>query len=256
MNQDQWARRHNQSAVGPTRERRDRVLDLVGVAHADRAQLDPKRRRGRLHGAELASPGSNGAISKYPHPRHARRDLFEQLQPFAAHGVFKRAKSGNLPPGRVRLSTKPAPTGSGTWANTIGTVLVASNNAPVLTLPLASMTSGASATSSAAYLRALSAVPCATRWAIRTLSPSRHPNFWNACRNAAMRLRSSGSFSAKFVSIPIRRIRSGCCARAAIGHAAAAPPSSVMNSRRFIRSPRRRGRAALPALQVRASWRS
>ena len=28
----------------------------------------------------------------------------------------------------------------------------------------------------------------------------------------------------------------GCCARAASGHAAAAPPSSVMNSRRFIRS--------------------
>ena len=32
-----------------------------------------------------------------------------------------------------------------------------------------------------------------------------------------------------------------CCVRAASGHAAA-PPSSVMNSRRFTRSPRRRGR--------------
>ena len=32
----------------------------------------------------------------------------------------------------------------------------------------------------------------------------------------------------------MRRIRSGCCARAASGHAAAAPPSSVMNSRRLI----------------------
>ena len=30
----------------------------------------------------------------------------------------------------------------------------------------------------------------------------------------------------------MRRIRSPCCARAASGHAAAAPPSSVMNSRR------------------------
>ena len=30
----------------------------------------------------------------------------------------------------------------------------------------------------------------------------------------------------------MRRIRSGCCARAVSGHAAAAPPSSVMNSRR------------------------
>jgi hypothetical protein len=31
-----------------------------------------------------------------------------------------------------------------------------------------------------------------------------------------------------------------CCARAASGHAAAAPPMSVLNSRRFTRSPRRR----------------
>ena len=31
----------------------------------------------------------------------------------------------------------------------------------------------------------------------------------------------------------MRRIRSGCCARAASGHAAAAPPRSVMNSRRL-----------------------
>jgi hypothetical protein len=29
----------------------------------------------------------------------------------------------------------------------------------------------------------------------------------------------------------------GCCARAASGHAAAAPPSSVMNSRRLIHPP-------------------
>ena len=33
-----------------------------------------------------------------------------------------------LPPGRARLSTKPAPTGSGTCANTIGTVRVACSN--------------------------------------------------------------------------------------------------------------------------------
>src|SRR5215831_6298949 len=32
----------------------------------------------------------------------------------------------------------------------------------------------------------------------------------------------------------------GCCARAASGQATAAPPRSDMNSRRFIRSPRRR----------------
>jgi hypothetical protein len=39
-------------------------------------------------------------------------------------------------------------------------------------------------------------------------------------------------FAAVSIGTPIRRIRSGCCARAATGHVAAAPPSSVMNSRR------------------------
>src|SRR5262249_8732069 len=39
------------------------------------------------------------------------------------------------------------------------------------------------------------------------------------------------------------------------GHAAA-PPSSDMNARRFIRSPRLHGRARSPALRGRAPWRS
>jgi hypothetical protein len=37
------------------------------------------------------------------------------------------------------------------------------------------------------------------------------------------------------MSTPMRRVRSRCCARAAIGHAVAAPPSSVMASRLFNR---------------------
>src|SRR5262245_53956416 len=55
-----------------------------------------------------------------------------------------------LPPGRARLLTKPAPTGSGTITNTIGTVRVACSNGAAAALPVARMTSGESATSSAA----------------------------------------------------------------------------------------------------------
>jgi hypothetical protein len=44
-----------------------------------------------------------------------------------------------------------------------------------------------------------------------------------------------------------------CCARAASGQLAAAAPSSAMNSRLLIRSPRRRGRAAWAALRGRAA---
>jgi hypothetical protein len=51
-----------------------------------------------------------------------------------------------LPPGRTKLSTKPAPTGSGVAANTIGTVRVARRNGPTAALPEAKITSGASAT--------------------------------------------------------------------------------------------------------------
>jgi threonine dehydrogenase-like Zn-dependent dehydrogenase len=50
-----------------------------------------------------------------------------------------------------------------------------------------------------------------------------------------------------FISAPIRRIRSPCCAFAASGHAAALPSS--------IRSPRRRGRAASAGLRGRAVGR-
>jgi hypothetical protein len=48
----------------------------------------------------------------------------------------------------------------------------------------------------------------------------------------------------------------GCCPRAASGHAAAAPPSSVMNSRRLIRSPRRRAAGDAMAPRGREPWRS
>jgi hypothetical protein len=62
-----------------------------------------------------------------------------------------------------------------------------------------------------------------------------HPNLSSPCRNAAMRARDSGSSWGFPVIIrtPIRRIRSGCCARAASGHPATAPVKSVMKSQRL-----------------------
>jgi hypothetical protein len=81
-----------------------------------------------------------------------------------------------LPPGRAKLSTKPAPTGSRIVVNTIGTVRVACNSGPKLVLPGAKITSGPSASSSAAYLRTRLASPAAQRVSIRTLRPSFQPN--------------------------------------------------------------------------------
>ena len=55
-----------------------------------------------------------------------------------------------LPPGRAKLLTKPAPTGSTTCTNTIGMVRVACIIGGTTLVPDIRMTSGASATSSAA----------------------------------------------------------------------------------------------------------
>jgi len=97
-----------------------------------------------------------------------------------------------LVPGRARLSTNPRPTGSATMANTIGIALVSSSKTPTVA-PVANMTSGASATSSAAYLRRRSASPPLQRYSTCRLSFSVQPNCCSPCRNAARPVCASGS---------------------------------------------------------------
>ena len=62
-----------------------------------------------------------------------------------------------LPPGRAKLSTKPAPTGSTACANTIGTVWVTACSAATVWLAVARITSGVSAANSVANLRSSAA---------------------------------------------------------------------------------------------------
>src|SRR5262245_34677997 len=137
-----------------------------------------------------------------------------------------------LPPGRARLSTKPAPTGSGTMVNTTGMARVICNKGASDALPSATITSGASATNSAVFLRIRSASPALQRASSRRLRPSVQPTCCSCCTNATMRRCDSGSSAVRFMSTPMRRIRSGCWARALSGHGAAAPPSVAKNFRR------------------------
>src|SRR6516164_1384642 len=162
-----------------------------------------------------------------------------------------------LPPGRARLATKPPPTGSIVVTNTIGTVRLACCKALTIELAVARMTSGANATNSVAYLRYRSVSPAPQRVSTRTLNPTSQPNCCNSCANAALPACPKGSSAVVFISTPMRRMRSPCCARTASGQAnAAPPPSSVMNSRRVTRLPRRRVRAGDPAPRDRAPWQS
>lgn len=71
-----------------------------------------------------------------------------------------------LAPGRERLATYPAPTGSVTFTKTIGTVRVAFCSAAKAEPLLTRMTSGVRATNSAAYLRTRSMSPPPQRYSI------------------------------------------------------------------------------------------
>jgi GAF domain-containing protein len=137
-----------------------------------------------------------------------------------------------LPAGRARLSTYPPATGSLATGNTIGTVRVACSNGGMVESPVARMTSGASATSSAACRRMSSALAVAQRISMLRLRPTIQPNSASACRNAAIRVWNTVSSAAAGRSTPMRLMRSRCCPRTATGHAAAAP-SRVMNWRRL-----------------------
>jgi hypothetical protein len=72
------------------------------------------------------------------------------------------------------------------------------------------------------------------------------------CRNATTR--GAESTGVVLRRNPITGI-AGCCARAASGNAIT-PPSMLINSRRFTRSPRRRGRAVCREFGPLAPWRS
>src|SRR5262249_59361675 len=204
----------------------DGVLDFAGLAQLDRAYLHAQQRGDGLDRAQLCDPGSKGAIEQDRRSRHLRRNLFEQLKPFCAlTKLVERGKTVTVPPRRDRLATKPWPTGSAAFANTMGTVRVVCRNALTSGLPLATKTSGVSASSSAAYLRMRSASPAPQRASIRRFVPTVHPNCCRPCANAMRRACPSESSAVKGSSTPTRRMRSGCCARAASGNAAA-PPSS------------------------------
>ena len=81
------------------------------------------------------------------------------------------------------------------------------------------MTSGASASNSAAYLRTLLASPAPQRYSIRTLRPSVQPNSCSPCSNAVLRCCDSGSAVARLMinaPHPLRllcahRERPRCC---------------------------------------------
>ena len=144
MSRRQRTSQHDQAAIRGPCERCYGTFDLAASRTSTGRTSTPSDDAADWMAPKKPGPAAM-AGSEDRRPCHARRDLLEQLQPFCRHAISRAAKPVALPPGRDRLSTKPAPTGSATAAKTIGTVRVASNSADTAALPLARMTSGASA---------------------------------------------------------------------------------------------------------------
>jgi len=88
-----------------------------------------------------------------------------------------------------------------------------------------------SRTNSAAISAYRSLRPSAQRYSMATVRPSIQPSSRSRCTKAAVHWLQFAEVAAP--SKPMVGSLA-CCARAASGHAAAAPPNSVMNSRRFM----------------------
>jgi hypothetical protein len=164
-------------------------------------------------------------------------------------------------PGQHLLRQNPPPRsqfGSRRGCRRTGTARVACSSGPVLPLPTIRMTSGASATNSAAYLRMRSGSPALQRSSMR-IEPSPELRIPNAAAQTRMvsvaksrldrrkstrstkpasasPLRSPSTKNPTSAAVESRRNPTtgiaGCCARAGSGHAATAPPSVARNFRR------------------------
>src|SRR5262245_54899165 len=145
------------------REGRNSAFDLAGIEHVDRLYSTPNDGATDWSAPHWPVPEAMAA-SRMTAARVTRGVIsLSSSNHFALMPYSNVVKPVALPPGRAKLLTKPAPTGSGVCVNTIGTVRVACSSDGTAAPPPARMTSGASATNSDAYLRMRSASPAAHR---------------------------------------------------------------------------------------------
>jgi hypothetical protein len=146
---------------------------------------------------------------------------------FAASSVVKKLMPFALPLGRARLVTRPSLTGSSLAENTIGIVVVAALSASAERAFPAAITATCRRTRSAASAARRSTIrPAEQDGYILALDKA---IFFEALPKLAQAIRDR--FRRQAVKEPDHRHRR-CCACAATGHAATAPPNRLTNSRR------------------------
>ena len=170
---------------------------------------------------------------------------------FVSTSVERKLMPVALPPGRARLATRPSLTGSSGTLKAIGIDWVAAFAASAAELPEVAITLARRRTRSAASAGNRS--NCAARHAMfdRHVLAFDMAGFGETAAECIQeRPTRSDRLRAEKPHHRHRLLR----ARRKRPHAAA-PPSSVMNSRRIIQSPRRHGREASAEFRGRASLR-
>ena len=143
-----------------TRERCEAPPDLAHVAHVDWATSSTRKVVPRpAWRRKLGDRGSEPGLSQHSYTGNCRRDLLEQFEPLTTQSIFKRTEPGSI-------ASRSSETIDETCADRIrnnrkhdgyGTCSLQQRSKPHA--PVASMTSGESATSSTACLRISSELP-------------------------------------------------------------------------------------------------
>ena len=120
-----------------------------------------------------------------------------------------------LPPGRLKLATRPSWTGSDPLVNTMGIVAVAAFAAEAEGLSVATSIVTCRRTSSAASAGKRSSRPSAKRYSIATLRPTAKPNSFQRLQERHAYRPSASGTAAEVAYHRHRRL----LARAASGHA-------------------------------------
>src|SRR5262245_49548572 len=131
-------------------EARERCIDIPLGAHVYDRKVKPECARRSLHVSSLGSEVGFAGLTRKPMTVVLGTSSRSNSNRFAARAVTRKVTPVTLPPGRLRLATRPRPIGSAPIANTIGMVAVAVFAATAADGATAMMTAAGSATSSAA----------------------------------------------------------------------------------------------------------
>ena len=153
--------------IRPPFEPRANAVMARSISPASRTSIGrnstPSDGASGLDCSQLPAPGCDRGIPQHRHSRHARSDLFQQLQPFSAHAIFELCEARGVAARARKALDEAGPDGVDDRhehdRHSAGRLLQCREDG----LPFARMTSGESATNSAAYLRALSALPAPQR---------------------------------------------------------------------------------------------